>query len=412
LGKQVIRSIAAYRRNNEGFEKADDLSVPNPKPLRVAHIIRSLKHEAELDLLRAVYGDMLIVIGVTGPYNKRLSNHSPESKTRNDALLVEKEFDILTGIDQHEGIDNGQRVRKVFYQANLFLNNDETSIKTEIRKFLELLFDINVHSPKTDERMMYEAYSNSLRSTCLSRQVGAAISNANGELISVGWNDIPRFGGGLATDLNERENDALCKTKGFCNTGHKLSELTGKIYGCLSTKKGNEESVLKKNTSKEKLHSLLLDAGLSGLIEFSRAIHAEMEAILSAARNGKQGLRGATIYVTTYPCENCVKHILASGISQIIYIEPYVKSRAKDFFSEFIADEPEKDVPKLILSQFVGIAPLSFSQLYKMNGERKGRDGMLIKQRGLPMPKTSVFLDSFTIYEMQIAKDVLDHDQE
>ena len=412
LGKQIIRSIAAYRRDNEGFEKVAGASVPSPKALRVAHIVRSLKHEAELDLLKAVYGDMLIVIGITGPYQKRLNNFSPEAKPRDIALLVEKEFDLLTTIDQDEGIKNGQRVRKVFHKATLFLINDESSIKDEIRRFLELLFDICVHSPKIDERMMYEAYSSSLQSTCLSRQVGAAISDLNGELISVGWNDIPKFGGGLATDLQSQDNVALCKTKGFCNTGRKLSELTEKIFKRLSTKNGDDEPVLKKRVTSKKLHGLLLSAGLSELIEFSRAIHAEMEAILSAARNGKQGLRGGTIYVTTYPCENCAKHILATGISKIIYIEPYVKSRAKDFFPEFIADEFDGGQNKLTLHQFVGIAPASFSGLYKMRNERKNDEGNLIQHQGLPMPKTSVFLDSFTVYEQQIAKDVLAHEQE
>src|SRR3974377_740241 len=53
------------------------------------------------------------------------------------------------------------------------------------------------------------------------------------------------------------------------------------------------------------------------LIEFSRAVHAEMEAIISVARTGKAGLMGGTIFSTTFPCHNCARHIVAAGIKRV-----------------------------------------------------------------------------------------------
>jgi len=44
---------------------------------------------------------------------------------------------------------------------------------------------------------MYLAYAASLRSGDLSRQVGAALIDANGDLLDVGCNDVPKYGGGL-----------------------------------------------------------------------------------------------------------------------------------------------------------------------------------------------------------------------
>lgn len=53
-----------------------------------------------------------------------------------------------------------------------------------------------------------------------------------------------------------------------------------------------------------------------------RTIHAEINAITQAAKNGVS-IRGAQIYVTHSPCFHCCKTILNSGIYQIVYEKPY-----------------------------------------------------------------------------------------
>jgi deoxycytidylate deaminase len=66
------------------------------------------------------------------------------------------------------------------------------------------------------------------------------------------------------------------------------------------------------------------------LTEFGRDVHAEMSAIVSAARRGTS-TEGAYLYCTTFPCHNCAKHIIAAGIRQVVYVEPYAKSFAAEF---------------------------------------------------------------------------------
>ena len=51
-------------------------------------------------------------------------------------------------------------------------------------------------------------------------------------------------------------------------------------------------------------------------------VHAEQNAISFCARNGVS-CEGTTIYITHYPCLNCMKLICASGIKEIIYIDDY-----------------------------------------------------------------------------------------
>ena len=51
-------------------------------------------------------------------------------------------------------------------------------------------------------------------------------------------------------------------------------------------------------------------------------LHAEQNAIADAARRGTP-IQDSTIYITHYPCINCTKFIIASGIKEIIYYDNY-----------------------------------------------------------------------------------------
>jgi len=56
--------------------------------------------------------------------------------------------------------------------------------------------------------------------------------------------------------------------------------------------------------------------------DLSRAIHAEMNAIAHAARNGISIL-GGTLYTTLSPCMNCFKALISAGIVQVYYEHIY-----------------------------------------------------------------------------------------
>ena len=52
------------------------------------------------------------------------------------------------------------------------------------------------------------------------------------------------------------------------------------------------------------------------------AIHAEQNCLSFAAKNGVS-TDGCTLYITTAPCVNCAKIIIASGIKKVVYKEIY-----------------------------------------------------------------------------------------
>ena len=72
--------------------------------------------------------------------------------------------------------------------------------------------------------------------------------------------------------------------------------------------------------------------------------HAELNAILNHA-SGTGSLRGARIYTTLFPCNECAKALIQSGIREVIYYEDkYHTSTMKKAAaaSRFHCDEPQR----------------------------------------------------------------------
>ena len=100
------------------------------------------------------------------------------------------------------------------------------------------------------------------------------------------------------------------------------------------------------------------------ITEFGRSVHAEMEALLACARSGRSA-RDATLYTTTFPCHNCTRHLIAAGISKVIYIEPYAKSKASDLHPDEISVDWEEE-GKLPFLPFVGVGPRRYFDLFSL----------------------------------------------
>lgn len=67
--------------------------------------------------------------------------------------------------------------------------------------------------------------------------------------------------------------------------------------------------------------------------ELCRALHAEQNAVIQAAKNGIP-IDGSTVYTTTYPCVICAKILIASGIKRIVYRGGYPDELSKKFLSQ------------------------------------------------------------------------------
>lgn len=347
-----------------------------------AYIFDQFKRREEILLLRQVYGRLFILVSIYSERENRLESLVNRiASDHAEARLAESHRSIASNLIKRdrleEGVPHGQRLEETFPEADLFINIDDPECAEKlVARFLDALFGSNSVSPTRDEYGMYSARNAALRSLDLSRQVGAAIFSPSSEIISLGCNEVPKAHGGTYWTGDSRDSRDF--KKGFdSNERIKKSLLVDftkrlKEAGFLGDE-GKSLDVVQfiiKETSKG---GALRDAQLMDLLEFGRMIHAEMSAICDAARLGR-AIQGATLYCTTFPCHLCAKHIVASGIKRVVYIEPYPKSYAEQLHGDAIEVERRQSHDKVTFEPFIGVSPFRYRELF-FRGKRKNGVG-------------------------------------
>jgi len=348
----------------------DEAGKRNFRP-RQAYIIKSLKHPDEILHLRKIYPLGFYSIGVYA-----------HEKRRKDYLINEKHISKvhsqrLMDRDKNESVAYGQHVSDTFHMSDFFVHLDDSNnkLKNSLWRILDILFGHPYKTPTFDEYAMFLAHAAALRSADLSRQVGAVIAKDK-EILATGANDCPKYGGGLYWPLLDKNTGEIKdEPKGRDHTRGKdankmqLQQITDDII----------DSASKAGLDTDKLKKVLDSSPIKDLTEFGRAVHAEMEALLSCART-HGNTRGATIYTTLFCCHNCAKHLIAAGITRVVYIEPYLKSKAIELHDDAISlgFYDEKDNPSTICFEpFVGVGPRRFFDLFSM---RLGSGNRLIRR--------------------------------
>ncbi len=349
-----------------------------------AYILRQLKHPAEVDLLRRVYGSSFFLVAGHSPRSKRVKDLGELMARKNSQPGQGERFEgqasDVIAIDEKQENDLGQDTRDTYPKADFFANLALPLGENQVVRFVDLLFGHPFRTPSPEEYAMYQASAVALRSSDNSRQVGAAIVNLtldgdrkkNTDVVAVGMNEVPRGGGGFYWDQDSpdhRDQALLLRNEDRANE-IKVSVLTELIEkmrdkGWLALT-GTEDSA---TTLASSLLPAIRRTQFMNLSEFGRTVHAEMAALIDAARRGV-AVNGLTMYVTTFPCHNCAKHVIAAGIRRVVYLEPYPKSRANLLHREEIdlesVDGKEQE-GKVVFSAFSGIAPRQYRQLFSMS---------------------------------------------
>jgi len=68
-------------------------------------------------------------------------------------------------------------------------------------------------------------------------------------------------------------------------------------------------------------------------IEKSCSVHAEVNAIATAARRGIK-IDGAAMFVTSFPCLICMRAIVSAGIKKVVYMNDFYKSHHLEILRE------------------------------------------------------------------------------
>lgn len=387
----ALRLIRAIRDRREA---SDAKLTPNGKastsPFRV-YILDSLKHPAEVELLRRVYREAFCLIGVVCETDTRLMRLR-ESKCEDSGHAEIKRF---IARDEDADITHGQKVADTFHLADFFVDNTPERMLNgkenpdwDVNEQLGRLFDILMHKkicrPTPSETGMFHAYSAQLRSACLSRQVGAALMDQQGNLLSTGTNEVPRAGGGVyggafSDSEYDSSKDFRCAHQGaYCRNTRITHGIVAELIESIPELSGAEPSAL---------YQLLKKTSVGRLLEFSRAVHAEMDALLSAARQGASPV-GGRLFTTTFPCHYCARHIVSAGVDEVQYIEPYPKSRALELHGDAIVQtrkgwEPPSSTANsqlnsaVLFRPFTGVAPRMYRRAFFKDRKLKNDNGAM-----------------------------------
>lgn len=369
------------------------------KSRRFCYIFDSLKNIDELRLLRSVYTDNFYQFSIFSPSDERIENLICKGFSQPEAEEIIK-------IDEYQNSEDGQNVRGTFVESDFFLRiskDNNIRLEEKIERYLNLIFESKVVTPTIEETSMFYARSAANNSSCLSRQVGASITDVNGNLLSTGWNDVPKFGGNLYRDNDI--NDDRCFLKGYCTNDKEKDFLVENIAQILLNDSGikemfNENGVF--NIKKfDDFKSKIRNSKVKDLIEYSRSVHAEMHAIILGSQiTGSQMVNG-NLYCTTYPCHNCARHIILSGIKVVYYIEPYVKSLCLKLHNDSIT-ENEKETEKVRILIFDGVSPRKYQIFFTNFTDRKNKKGDLnIKELKIIKPKSTKSLQALPELERQ-----------
>ena len=406
LDTYILSHMDAGNLLRESWERPDALallgvakiSTEREDPLksnalgkRRAWIIRQLKTPEEVETLRNVYGSRFFLIAAYSPSDERSAWLDEEiTKTRHSS--VQSKWDATTEQllqrDQSEGGEYGQNVRDTFHRADLFVDaSKEADTQAQLERLLEVVLANPFRTPTKDEFALFEATGAARLSAEPGRQVGAALANGQGEIIALGTNEVPRPGGGIyreggddpdVPDQREFRFGADEEERRVDTNDRMQREIAREIAEALSAP---SRSWLAEGVAADDLLAVILSTRLGDLTEFGRAIHAEMSAILDAARNGHT-VAGSTLYVTTFPCHNCARHIVCAGITSCVFLAPYAKSQAETLHGDALVVAKGGPVGKKIpFNPFVGVAPRRYTEFFSWT-RRKDEDGQLLEWVG------------------------------
>ena len=293
-----LAEIRAIRKSITG-------NASEPAPNGVAYIVRSFKRPEEAQLFRDVYGKAFNLISVYAPRDTRRKNLASKLQGIQHNGSGPEELAVrLIARDFTEDGRLGQQVSGAFPLADFFVTSGSLSqIESSLRRLVRLTFGDPYISPSRDEQGMFFAQAAALRSLDLSRQVGAAITTVDGDIIATGCNEVPKFGGGLYWEGDE--GTARDVELGFDANARIKLELVADAFQRLQKRNWlipEIQNMPAEQLARESIEGNLAffrDSRIFDVIEFGRAVHAEMAAISQAARQGSS-LQGARLYCTTF----------------------------------------------------------------------------------------------------------------
>lgn len=406
-----LMQFGDYLRFSRGSQAAADLAIREIARLRpsaqekavstdangIAYLVRNLMHPAEVLQLRNIYKTRFFLLGVFGDEGDRHEHLVRELSEGGDS-----EPDAQKNAEHLADIDAGTKpstvhlsrgslsVDKTFHMADVFVSLSSAGgtqrAEQTLHRFVDQLYSNPFGTPLPSELGMAYAFLAARKSGALARPVGAALVDTNGCLLAIGWNDPAAPGGGLYSESDDHEPDS--------SDPHRIDAIQYFLEQVMAKETWSSEETIEGLPDEQREWWLAFHQATKGLrplsrgaitslvsipavaatrivnlIEFGRCVHAEMAAITDAARRGI-AIQGAILYVTTFPCHECTRNIVAAGVAQVIFVEPYGKSLAPTLYRrrsvDFHSGPPSRDLAddRVHYLPYVGISPNCFDVLF------------------------------------------------
>lgn len=352
LARKINQFIKLIRHDNEnGAEK---------KPTLIA--IDALRNPYEVLYFRERYAAFyLMSINTTEQIRKQKLF---EQGYRNDEVenLDKREGGKKNFKSQYTGLD----IDKCIELSDIHITHDGTEYKNnrkltnQIITFIALMLHPGLVPPSPLERVMQVAYTAKLNSGCLSRQVGAAVTNEFYSVMSIGWNTVaegqtPCSLRSLYDLVNKEDQSAYSNYEKYDSKFQSyIARLADKYneIGNLKDIKGVTLSYCFKDIHN---NETVTDDQLNNQVH-TRSLHAEENAFLQLAKYGSSGIKGGKLFSTACCCELCAKKAYQLGIKEIYYIDSYPGISQKHIL------ECGDNRPKMIL--FHGAVGRAYVSLY------------------------------------------------
>lgn len=260
-------------------------------------------------------------------------NTDDEERIRRLAHLDTDELNSLDEMEYPFSYEDG----KIFFQQSieeclqisdvhlynpLSANNRYELLTKNLVKYIALMIHPGLITPTSIERCMQMAYNAKLNSGCLSRQVGAVVTDDKYYIKAVGWNDVPE--GQISCSLrcvrnyfNQNDEQSFScfeyQDKEFIDALNKINLSIDKL----------DKQIVKGRSFPYCFKDIYNGICNKGNQVHTRSLHAEENAFLQIAKFGGQGVKNGKLFVTASPCELCSKKSYQLGIRDIYYIDPY-----------------------------------------------------------------------------------------
>ena len=255
-------------------------------------------------------------------------------------VIADAEIHISNTFEQKVDADRNVKEQAAIGNGRIY---EFYSMAEQWMKYSSLILHPGLITPSAEERCMVVAYTAKFNSSCLSRQVGAVITNQYHSIRTIGWNEVPY--GQIPCGLRElhRLNDVCIdchhiysefeigpyKTYGSKTFFDKIDD---NYPGLLPIEKDAKKPDIEGSQKPAEMVGLPFSYCFKSLHNtfegeknqvYTRSLHAEENAILQMAKYGGEPLMNGVIYVTASPCELCAKKLYQIGVRKIVYIDPY-----------------------------------------------------------------------------------------